>query len=283
MLCPKQRVVSCSTPTKAWSTRSTGTPRSSSGGVSPSRCSRKTPAPLLAHACGAHACSRPWPPRFRRTAATACSLWRSRRTASSCSRAEITRVSSSGAQSRARYSPPFRLDARARGRACDAFVGMAVRLSVLLTQRRRPLAAGAHTGGPRALGALLAGGARQSLPLLSKSRRHRAAMAGRHRRGSYVWQARPLFARVLRAGRLGSWAMTPSSMQAVRSMVGHGTTVMSLALSPDGRTLFSGSRDHTVKLWALDSSEVTICCCLPRPWGSACLVHTRTHTSCSCS
>jgi WD40 repeat protein len=37
----------------------------------------------------------------------------------------------------------------------------------------------------------------------------------------------------------------------VRSFRGHAALVSSVAFSPDGRTLYSGSRDHTVKSWDL--------------------------------
>jgi len=37
----------------------------------------------------------------------------------------------------------------------------------------------------------------------------------------------------------------------VRSFRGHTGVVTSIAFSPDGRWLVSGSRDHTVKVWDL--------------------------------
>jgi WD40 repeat protein len=42
----------------------------------------------------------------------------------------------------------------------------------------------------------------------------------------------------------------------VAALPGHRTSVRSLAFSPDGRTLASGSRDHTIKLWNVKSREL---------------------------
>jgi WD40 repeat protein len=35
----------------------------------------------------------------------------------------------------------------------------------------------------------------------------------------------------------------------LRSLTGHRGPVCSLALTPDGRTIISGSGDHTIKVW----------------------------------
>jgi len=41
----------------------------------------------------------------------------------------------------------------------------------------------------------------------------------------------------------------------VRNLRGHTGLVSSLAFSPDGRRLYSGSRDHTVKVWDVSRPE----------------------------
>jgi len=39
----------------------------------------------------------------------------------------------------------------------------------------------------------------------------------------------------------------------IRTLLGHSETVTSLALSPDGKTLVSGSEDNTIKIWRVSN------------------------------
>ncbi len=47
----------------------------------------------------------------------------------------------------------------------------------------------------------------------------------------------------------------------IRTLTGHSNKVTSVAFSPDGRILASGSDDHTIKLWDLQTGLqiVTLC------------------------
>jgi WD40 repeat protein len=44
--------------------------------------------------------------------------------------------------------------------------------------------------------------------------------------------------------------------QALRSLAGHVLAVRALALSPDGRTLFSAGDDKTVRVWSVPAGKV---------------------------
>ncbi|MDF5730295.1 MAG: serine/threonine protein kinase, partial [Rhizonema sp. PD38] len=49
----------------------------------------------------------------------------------------------------------------------------------------------------------------------------------------------------------------PSSFFLERTLTGHSSWVISVAISPDGNTLASGSNDKTIKLWNLATGEQT--------------------------
>jgi len=38
----------------------------------------------------------------------------------------------------------------------------------------------------------------------------------------------------------------------MKTLTGHGSYVWSVAFSPDGKTLASGSEDNTIKLWGVE-------------------------------
>ena len=44
----------------------------------------------------------------------------------------------------------------------------------------------------------------------------------------------------------------PAAANVTRILRGHAANVRSVAFSPDGRRLFTGSYDHTIKVWSFD-------------------------------
>jgi WD40 repeat protein len=51
--------------------------------------------------------------------------------------------------------------------------------------------------------------------------------------------------------------MHPSPSSSLIILQGHSNTVFSVAFSPDGKSLVSGSYDHTVKVWNLSDGTCT--------------------------
>jgi WD40 repeat protein len=47
-----------------------------------------------------------------------------------------------------------------------------------------------------------------------------------------------------------------STGQLLRTLKGHNEAVLSVAISPDGQTIVSGSGDRTIKIWRLATGEL---------------------------
>ena len=41
----------------------------------------------------------------------------------------------------------------------------------------------------------------------------------------------------------------------IRTLTGHSGAVLSVAISPDGKTIVSGSKDKTIKVWNLNTGK----------------------------
>jgi WD40 repeat protein len=61
-------------------------------------------------------------------------------------------------------------------------------------------------------------------------------------------------AAALLQGEIKLWDVATGSL--VRTLTGHTDSVYSVAFSPDGRLLASGSRDNTIKLWDVASGSL---------------------------
>jgi len=50
-------------------------------------------------------------------------------------------------------------------------------------------------------------------------------------------------------------ACDAQTRQELATLKGHGASVTSVAFSPNGKTLASGSEDNTIKLWVVDARQ----------------------------
>ena len=81
------------------------------------------------------------------------------------------------------------------------------------------------------------------------------AMIGRGPVNEIAWSPDGMTLAV--ASPLGVWLYDPSDLQSdPRLLEGHTRDVLSVAFSPDGKTIFSGSQDGTVKQWDAASGEL---------------------------
>ena len=60
---------------------------------------------------------------------------------------------------------------------------------------------------------------------------------------------------VVSCGYAGAFLWDAKSGTMIRAFIGHADTVTSVALSPDGSKLLSGSSDHTAKLWNVTTGQ----------------------------
>jgi WD40 repeat protein len=61
--------------------------------------------------------------------------------------------------------------------------------------------------------------------------------------------------RIAVAGGIGIWIYDTATRQEVALLPGHTSGVNSVAFSPGGRTIVSGSWENTIRLWDADTSE----------------------------
>ncbi|MFM5946390.1 MAG: WD40 repeat domain-containing protein, partial [Dolichospermum sp.] len=50
-------------------------------------------------------------------------------------------------------------------------------------------------------------------------------------------------------------SLTPPGSHLIRTLTGHSYLVRAIALTPDGKTVISGSNDETIKIWDLETGE----------------------------
>jgi len=122
-------------------------------------------------------------------------------------------------------------------------------------RRNVPVLAQLHNaGGAGAVG----DGATEDFSGLSRDGKVRvvAQLASQERQESAVWQSF-LSSTSLRKERVLSWSNKPSGLDPLlTSLAGHSDSVSSIAISPDGKRVITGSSDHLVKIWEVETGAL---------------------------
>lgn len=118
--------------------------------------------------------------------------------------------------------------------------------------RRKPETGLARLGGSRALSRTTLGSLGVSVAVGELGHRVSDEAEAEKRRNSATLVSQANMVNVSAAGTR-VWDLESNDYRHL--LTGHSSFVKALALSPDGRTLFSGSHDHTIRLWDTQSGQ----------------------------